>query len=122
MKKNSVCFHDLPSTLRKPKSLSLLPQMETPNYDIIKVLAAYDQSSYVVACPPNISVPCSAQVAFLGVQQLESVSLTFWSQGLCHIDGTCACDDGLRGRECSISCAGGRRNPCSGNGDRDLAQ
>ena len=42
-------------------------------------------------------------------------------QGLCHIDGTCACDDGLRGRDCTIVCNGGRKNPCTGHGDQGLA-
>ncbi len=54
------------------------------------------------------------------------VSQLFWfnvsPQGLCRIDGTCSCDDGLRGRDCSIPCAGGRQTPCHGHGDRDLAE
>ena len=96
--------------------------MESPGYDYIKLHAAYSQSSYIFACPPNISVPCSGQVSRCSFSVCDVVlDVIHLPQGLCHIDGTCACDDGLRGRDCTIVCNGGRKNPCTGHGDQGLA-
>ena len=76
---------------------------ETPGFDIISVDTSFDQSSLTRACPSVSSVPCSAQ-------------------GLCYRDGTCYCEEGVRGRDCSIECFGSKAHPCSGNGDAAKAR
>lgn len=37
-------------------------------------------------------------------------------QGACMHNGTCSCDKGWAGYNCSLECAGGAANPCSGHG------
>lgn len=75
----------------------------TPGHDIVSVQAASHQTSLTRACPTSRGAPCAAQ-------------------GLCYRDGTCYCLEGVRGRDCSFECLGGRENPCSGNGDEAKAR
>jgi hypothetical protein len=85
----------------------LLPHLvmglaQTPGHDNVAVSAAYDQTALIRACPSTNSTPCSAQ-------------------GLCYRGGSCYCEEGVRGRDCSIECKGGKQQPCSGHGDQAKA-
>ena len=77
---------------------------QTPREEVVGLVAAFSHSGVTAQCPtgPN-GEPCSGQ-------------------GLCYHNGTCKCEEGVRGRDCSFECRAGKANPCSGNGDQQKAQ